>query len=121
MRSRLPAVLVLLLSILLPGPVPGGGHPARPAPAVIAESGAAAPAGAWGGPAAHAGHDAILPRLHSAAGATAIPTWPAVPPAATGPAPHAGRSFTITSGPCARRPCPAARPAPARAPPSTTR
>ncbi|MGW0451265.1 hypothetical protein ACWDWV_38530, partial [Streptosporangium sandarakinum] len=78
MRSRLPAVLLLLLSAFVLLPPPGDAH--RPADA--------APVAWWSGPAlhaaadpaVHAGADPVLPRLHPARGTPAPPAWPAVLP-----------------------------------------
>ncbi|MCK2212344.1 hypothetical protein MF672_000805 [Actinomadura sp. ATCC 31491] len=115
MRSRLPAVLVLLLSAFLLGPLPGGAEPS--ALASIAASGAAE---RWDAPAVHAGQDAALPCAQAAAGAPAAPMWPAVLPSGAGPDPYA-RPRTVAAGYPHPKPRPAARRAPARAPPSTTR
>lgn len=110
MRSRLPAVLLLLLSAFLLGPAPGSAH----------LPGTATPATWWSGPSEHAVQDAALPRLSPARSAPALPMWPAVLPSTERPGPRA-RSLTTLARPFTVAPQPPARQAPARAPPSTTR
>ncbi|GAA1267698.1 hypothetical protein GCM10009677_20180 [Sphaerisporangium rubeum] len=117
MRSRLPAFLAVLLSAFLLGPGPGGVHlaAAQTGPAVTAES-----AVAWAGPVLHAGHDAAHSRPHLAAGSPAAPLPPAVLPS-TGRTAAGIRPLTTAGEPYVPTPGPAARRAPARGPPSTTR
>ncbi|GAA3428861.1 hypothetical protein ACWDTT_30645 [Streptosporangium sandarakinum] len=118
MRSRLPAVLLLLLSAFVLLPPPGDAH--RPADA--------APVAWWSGPAlhaaadpaVHAGADPVLPRLHPARGTPAPPAWPAVLPPVWEPG-GTLRPAGIAAGPAPAAPLPRPRRAPARAPPSTTR
>ncbi|MEV0228750.1 hypothetical protein [Nonomuraea sp. NPDC050786] len=138
MRSRLPAVLLLLVSAFLLGPAPGGLHPSAIAPpaaaaSITAPNATAPPATAasitavpaawwtwWSSPDAHADQDAAVPRSHLARGLSALPMWPAVLPSCGQPDPPA-RPITTLTTPRAAAPQPAARRAPARAPPSTTR
>ncbi|MEV4115700.1 hypothetical protein [Nonomuraea sp. NPDC049695] len=119
MRSRVPAVLLLLAAFLL-GPAPGGIHPPATAPTAIAASVTGAPAAWWSSPTVHAEQDTALLRLHPARGIPALPVWLAVLPSCGQPDPHAPPITTVTS-PHAAAPQTTAGLAPARAPPSTTR
>ncbi|MEU9836907.1 hypothetical protein AB0D67_35670 [Streptosporangium sp. NPDC048047] len=149
MRSRVPAVLLLLLSafVLLPPAVdahPTGAAPAAwwSGPAVQAVAGQAARGGPGpaltppaahtrpdqaaqavqpvADPAVHAGTDPVLPRLHPARGTPAAPAHPAVLPPVWEPD-GALRPAGATAGHAPAAPQPRPRRAPARAPPSTTR
>jgi hypothetical protein len=118
-RSRLPAVLLLLSAFLL-GPAPGGIHSPATEPPATAASITAAPAAWWSSPAVHAEQDAALPRLQPARDMPATPMWLAVLPSSRQPGPRA-RPITTVTRHLAAVPRPAGRRAPARAPPSTTR
>ncbi|GII62320.1 hypothetical protein Skr01_24050 [Sphaerisporangium krabiense] len=118
MRRRLPAVLLLVLSVFLLSPAPNGAHPAATTASVTL----------WSAPVAHDSPDAVAPRLHavpppfhaSGGGAPAVPLWPVAP--ASPEEPGAGtRPVTAAPAPHAVAPESVARRAPARAPPSTTR
>ncbi|MFD1540467.1 hypothetical protein [Nonomuraea guangzhouensis] len=116
MRSRLPAVLLLLLSVFLLGPAPGDVHP----PGDLHPPATAGPQVWWSGPSEHATQDEALPRLHPAPGAPTLPMWLAVLPSTARPG-SPPRLFEAAAEPPAAAPQPAARRAAARAPPSTTR
>ncbi|GII85737.1 hypothetical protein Ssi03_37270 [Sphaerisporangium siamense] len=118
MRRRLPAVLLLVMSVFLLSPAPNGVHPSI----------AAASVALWDAPVAQDRPDAVPPRLHSVpppfhasgGGAPAVPMWPAAPVSADEPG--AGtRPVMAAPVPHAVAPRPVARRTPARAPPSTTR
>ncbi|MEW9550705.1 hypothetical protein [Nonomuraea sp. NPDC050783] len=122
MRSRLPAVLLLVLSAFLLGPTPaadaGAAHP--PAAATLA-AWWGEPSGVWwSGPSEHAVQHAVLPRTSLSRGVPAPPLWPAVLPSAGLPEPPA-RPVAAAPRSVTPAPRPAARAVAARAPPSTTR
>lgn len=116
MRSRLPAVLLLLLSAFLLGPAPGDAHP----PGDLHPSATVGPQAWWSGPGEHATQAEALPRPHPARGAPTLPMWLAVLPSTARPG-SPPRLFEAVAESLAAVPQPAARRAAARAPPSTTR
>ncbi|MEU8247718.1 hypothetical protein [Nonomuraea sp. NPDC048916] len=115
MRTRLPAAVLLLLSMF----VLVGAHtnPAVPAGQVVS-----APVGVWHTDYALGGlfHDDGVPRVHAHTGGHAVAGAIAVLPVATG---HARDPRPVTAGPAVEvvPAQPSHRVAPARAPPSTTR
>ncbi|MEV1175939.1 hypothetical protein [Nonomuraea sp. NPDC049784] len=109
MRAKLPVVLLLLLSaFMFSGPHSDHQQPAS------------ASAAWWIAPADHGAVDAVLPRAHPAHAASALPLLPAVLAATWQPA-QSLWAATPTTGHPAISPRPGRPPAPARAPPSTTR